>query len=164
MGAAWVSAQRLTEAIGPEAAAILLREKSSKPLYVRRRAPHPDIVELIGAGPAAALSEAFGGSDLLLPTSTIRPEPRKTRVIELLESGASARVAAEVAGVSVRFASEVRRDLGLSRPRKKPKASKEIIMDMIRAGRKDAEIAQACGVTRKSVWCLRLELQREARA
>ncbi|WP_028578673.1 hypothetical protein [Desulfomicrobium escambiense] len=164
MSATWCPAARLAEIVGEEAAAILLREKASRPLYVRARAPHPDLVELIGAGPAAALSATYGGQDIILPTSAIRPEPRKVRVAELLEAGASIRdVAAEV-GVSARFVGEVKRDLGLSRPRRKPKVGREVIEAMVRAGRMDAEIAQSLGVPQKRVWCVRQEIQREARA
>lgn len=164
MGAVWVPAARLVETVGEEAAAILLREKTSRPLYIRARAPHPALVELIGAGPAAALSEAYGGFDILLPTVAIRPEPRKVRVAELLEAGASIREVAAEVGVSARFVAEVKRDLGLSRPRLKAKVGRRVIENMLKAGRKDAEIARACAVTERHVRGVRLALQRGAQA
>ena len=162
MSAVWLSQARLEKIVGPEAAQTILKAYAGQGLYIRMKSPNPALVDLIGVEAATALSREVGGMDVIFPSGASR-QTAKERLVPLLESGASVRDAAAEAGCSTRFASEVRKDLGLSRPRPKPKASKEIILSMIRSGRKDAEIAQACGVPQKRVWCLRLELQREAR-
>jgi hypothetical protein len=164
MSATWCPAARLVEVVGEGAALVLLKTYGGTARYIRKRTPHPDMVALIGAGPAAALSEHFGGTDVLFPSCEVRPATAKGKLVPLLEGGASAAEAAKVAGCSVRFASEVKRDLGLSKPKRKAKVGVQIIRDMIRAGRKDIEIARACGVTAKHVWRVRLAIQREARA
>lgn len=165
MGVTWMPAARLAEIVGSDAALSILREYGGRSLYLRRHEPHPGLVGLVGIEAAEALTREMGGTDVLLPSCEVRPTTAKERLIPLLEAGTSARDAAKQAGCSTRFASAVRADLGLSTPRpKRPKASQAIIADMIRSGRGDREIAQACGVTRKHVWRCRLALQRGAEA
>ncbi|WP_028578459.1 hypothetical protein [Desulfomicrobium escambiense] len=165
MSAVWMPAARLVEIVGDGAALVLLRAYGGRALYLRRHEPHPDLVAMVGIEAAEALTREMGGTDVLFPSCAVRPATAKERLAPLLEAGISARDAARQAGCSTRFASEVRKDLGLSRPRpKRPKAARALIEGMIRAGRKDAEIAASCGVTCKHVWCVRLALQRRAQA
>lgn len=165
MGAQWISERVLIEAVGEQAAMVLLRERASRPFYIRKKAPNPDLVALIGAEAALALTVAFGGSDVLLPTARTRPEPRKKRVAELLEAGESVRDVAGVTGVSVRFVSEVKRDLGLTKPiKRRARSKRSVVVDMLKAGRAKADIAKACGCSPAYIQGVYRALQTEVRA
>lgn len=110
MAAVWVPLVRLEAIMGVDAARILCTAMAGEPVYVGQK-PRQEMVDLVGEGPAMALSKHYGGSDILLPTAMIRPEPKKTRVAELVESGASIRDIVRECGCTARYVQDVKKDL-----------------------------------------------------
>lgn len=114
MAAIWVPLIRLEEIMGRDAARKLCTTMAGEPVYIGQ-APREAMVLLVGPEPALALSKHYGGSDIVLPTALIRPEPKKTRVAELLELGATIRDVVRECGCTARYVAEVRRDLRVAR-------------------------------------------------
>lgn len=110
MAAIWVPLIRLEEIMGRDAARLLCTSMAGEPVYIGQT-PRAEMAALVGEGPALALSKHYGGSDIVLPTAMIRPEPKKTRVAVMIEAGASIRDIVRECGCTARYVAEVKRDL-----------------------------------------------------
>ena len=83
--------EELLETIGTEAAAVLGRKWGGVSLYVPSDCTKGKLVKTIGQEAARAMSERFGGSTLMIPNAVRKKEPKKTRIVQLIEAGWSTR-------------------------------------------------------------------------
>jgi DNA-binding NarL/FixJ family response regulator len=86
-----VTWSEIEEVIGAEAAAVLGRKYGGVSKYIPADPRRGGLLELLGPEASQALAKRFGGSCLMLPNATRRKEPKKVRIIELIEAGWSTR-------------------------------------------------------------------------
>lgn len=114
MGAIWTPLVRLEEIMGREAAHKLARACGGQSLYVPhlwRRAKA--LLALVGPDATKALCREYGGTDVLLPSALLQPETKKVRLVRLFKAGLTPLEACRQTGATLRYAQQVRADLGL---------------------------------------------------
>lgn len=161
MAAIWAPLVRLEEIMGQGPARALATARGGNSVYIGQ-VPSAELVALCGDERAAlALSKHYGGSDIVLPTALIRPDPKKTRIAALVEAGATNLEIVREVGCTARYVASVRSDLGRDgRPRPEPKRA--TIIAMLKARRKwtDGQIAEQTGAAPSYVSQLRSALKR----
>lgn len=162
MAAIWVPLIRLEEIMGQGPARALASEYGGLAVYVGKQ-PSVGLVAACGGDADAAmrLCSAYPGTDIVLPTQLIRPEPKKTRIAALVEAGATNLQIVQECGCTARYVAAVRSDLGRDgRPRPVPK--RVAIIALLKARRKwsDLDIAEQTGAALSYVSQLRSSLKR----
>lgn len=110
MGAEHVTWVEVIEVIGTEAAAVLGRKYGGASKYIPRDHRRGDLLELLGPEASQALAVRFGGSILMLPNTTRRKEPKKTRIVQLIEAEWSTRRIAMKVRCTEKWVGMVRRE------------------------------------------------------
>lgn len=91
MGSQSITWEEIIEVVGQDAAQVLGRKWGGVSKYVPSDYRRGDLCNVLGPEAAQALAERFGGSTLMIPNTTRRKEPKKTRIVQLIEAGWSAR-------------------------------------------------------------------------
>lgn len=122
MSAYAISWPELTDLVGHEAATVLCQHYGGVSKYVPADSKRGDLRKLIGMAAADTLANMHGGETLELPNGINKPEPKKPRILGLLEEGLSVRQVAMQAGVTENWVKMLKRQH--FKPRVKP--SKEV--------------------------------------
>lgn len=109
MGAETVTWTEIVEVVGEDAAEALGRKWGGVSKYIPSDYRRGGLPELLGPEAAQALAARFGGSTLMVPNAARRKEPKKTRIIELIEAGWSTRRIAMKVKVTEDWVKMVRR-------------------------------------------------------
>ena len=91
MGGQSITWEEIVEVVGEDAAQALGKRWGGVSKYIPSDPRRGGLPELLASEAAQALAERFGGSTLMIPNATRRKEPKKTRIIELIEAGWSTR-------------------------------------------------------------------------
>lgn len=95
---------RIAREVGPEVATKLATRHGGTEIYIPKRAEGSSLAKLIGVDAVRKLRSAFPGEDRLhVPGGQFRNAgARRAKAMQMLDKGATARQAAEAAGVTVR--------------------------------------------------------------
>lgn len=91
MGASWISYAELAGIIGNDAAQTLCSTRGGVTLYVPKLMDeHGELAKIIGVPALRLLSRVYGGEMVVVPNRR-KDGPRKSKILDMLAAGTSAR-------------------------------------------------------------------------
>ncbi|WP_298998146.1 RNA helicase [uncultured Desulfovibrio sp.] len=107
MASTWVSYGELVDIIGVCLAKTLCMTRGGVSLYIPKTAsPQSDLAKIVGMGAMHALSTVHGGEVIVVPNRRNK-EPQKSKILEMLNAGASPREIALRLDVTQRYVEHV---------------------------------------------------------
>lgn len=110
MGDTWVSYGELREIVGDEAAGKLCEMYGGVSFYIPKYPSETNqLYDVIGFHALASLSHIHGGTTIVVPNRR-KAKPSKSRILEMLEAGKTAREIALALDVTQRYVSQLAKD------------------------------------------------------